>query len=125
MTLLILLEVAIVMIFIIMMPATMTVVTAVTLMQTETIVHYVSVMKSVIHQWNYLYLSACRRLAKILALRTPCTDLESSMTLVSCFHVGGKEWNGDRQTCIAGTWLRPTGQFSFRIICRRSKTTRY
>ena len=45
MTMLSLLEVDIALMKITMKPAAMTVVTAVTLMQTQTIVHYVSVMK--------------------------------------------------------------------------------
>ena len=52
MTMLVILELDIVLIKITMKPATMTVVTAATLMQTETIVYYVSVMKIVMHQWN-------------------------------------------------------------------------
>ena len=52
MTILFMLDLDFVLIKITMKPATMTAVTAVILMQTETIVHYVSVMKSVMHQWN-------------------------------------------------------------------------
>ena len=51
-TMLSLLEVDIVLMKITMKPVAMTVVTAVTLMQIKNIVHYVSVMKSVMHQWN-------------------------------------------------------------------------
>ena len=51
-TFLSILEVDIVLMKITMKPVAMTVVTAVTLIQTWTIVHYVFVMKSVMHQWN-------------------------------------------------------------------------
>ena len=52
MTFLSILEVDIVLMKITMKPAALTVVTAVPLLQTQTIVHYVSVMKIVMHQWN-------------------------------------------------------------------------
>ena len=52
MTLLSILEVDIVLMKITMKPATMMVVTAVDLMSIQTIVHYVSVMKIVMHQWS-------------------------------------------------------------------------